>query len=244
MFSKEELQRYSRQTGITGWGESAQEKLKKSKIFIAGAGGLGSPVLYYLAAAGAGKLTICDSDSVELSNLNRQIIHNNGRLGRPKAESAAESLSALNPEIDISALQVKISDDNAETLITGHDLVIDCLDNFKTRQVINRACVNLQKPLIHGGVAGFQGQIAVIIPPKTACLSCFLPLTDTEKTVYIAGPSAGVIGSIQCVEAIKYLTGTGTNIIHKIVFWDGLSMKMETVTVKKNPGCTVCAGKS
>lgn len=236
-----ELERYSRQTGIKGWGEESQKLLKKARVFTAGAGGLGSPVLSYLAAAGVGHITICDNDTVNLSNLNRQHLHNTDSLGRLKTESAFETINRLNPDIEIYPVNTTITSDNSDELISGHDIVMDCLDNFTTRHIVNRSCVNQGIPLFHGGVSGFHGQIAVVIPPDTPCLSCFLPPGETEKTVYVCGASAGVIGSLQSVAALKYLINADKDsILNRIIFWDGLSMTMESVKVMKNPECVVC----
>ena len=240
-FTKDELERYSRQIGIKGWGEESQKLLKDSRVFAAGAGGLGSPVLSYLGAAGVGNITICDNDKVSLSNLNRQFLHNTESLGRLKTESAFDTLSRLNPEIKINAVNTTITPENCDDLIRGHDIVMDCLDNFTTRHIVNKSCVRLGIPLFHGGVSGFHGQIAVTIPPATPCLSCFLPGEENEKTVYVCGASAGVIGSMQSIAALKYLTNIDRDsILNRIIFWDGLSMTMESVNVIKNPECSVC----
>jgi molybdopterin/thiamine biosynthesis adenylyltransferase len=240
MLSKDEIQLYTRHLGIPSWGTSGQEKLKGSRVFVAGAGGLGSPVLYYLTAAGIGNLILCDCDRIDMSNLNRQILHRFKRIGGPKADSARDTLEELNPFVTITSINKKITPKNAEDLVEGSDLIIDCLDNFKTRHVLNRVSVSLRVPMIHAGVSEFRGQVTFLHPPETPCLACFLPEVDVKKINYIAGTTAGVIGSLQAVEAIKYLAGIGATLKNRILFWDGLSMEFETISLKRNPGCRVC----
>lgn len=232
--------RYSRQLGIKDWGIEGQTKIENSKVFIAGAGGIGSPVMFYLSAAGIGSMTICDFDRIELSNLNRQILHAADRIGIYKSESAVETLFKLNSDPVYKILTELITEKNAASLVEGYDLVIDCFDNFISRHILNKACYDNGIPLIHGGVAGFQGQISFIHPPETPCLSCFLPKKNTKGTTFIAGASAGVVGSLQAVEALKYLTGIGSSLKNKILFWDGLAMRMETINITKNPKCKIC----
>ena len=240
MLSKDEIRLYTRHLGIPSWGASGQERLKKARVFVAGAGGLGSPVLYYMAASGVGNLVLCDCDRIDISNLNRQILHRFSRIGEPKSESARASLQELNPFISITSIDKKINSKNAGDLVAGSDLIIDCLDNFKTRHVLNRASVSLGIPMIHAGVSGFSGQMTFLHPPETPCLACFLPETDSKKMNYITGPTPGVMGSLQAIEAIKYLTGIGDTLKNRMLFWDGLSMEFEIISLKRNPGCKVC----
>jgi len=240
MLSKKELIRYQRQLGLPSWGEDTQNRIKKSKIFIAGAGGLGSPVILYLAAAGVGNLTICDNDKVEITNLNRQILHSTETINKYKTDSALTTINRLNPEINITLRRDTINAHNAKNLISGHDIIIDCLDNFKTRLELNKISVKENIPMVHGGVSGFKGQITFISTPETACLSCFMPAIENESEVFVAGAAAGVIGSMQAVEALKYLSGSGENLKNKLLFWDGLSMKFETINLSKNPHCSIC----
>lgn len=239
MLTPDELERYDRQLGIPGWGQDAQERLKHSRVFVAGAGGLGSPVILYLAAAGVGELVVCDSDVIEPSNLNRQIIHATDRLGSEKASSAASSAIALNPLVSVRPVRAAITAKNADRLIDDADIVIDCLDNFETRHVLNRAIVEKGIPMIHGGVAGFTGQVMIIDMPETACLACAFPRAKKER-FSITGPTAGIIGSIQALEALRYCTGMGPSLKGKILFWDGFSMSCETITVEPDPRCSVC----
>lgn len=240
MLSDIELKTYERQLGIKSW---SQEKLKKSTVFIAGAGGLGSPVLFYLAAAGIGNLIICDNDIVDISNLNRQILHSTKKIGIKKAESASNTLNDLNPNINIKFFSDKITDENADLIINKPDLIIDCLDNFKTRHILNRISVKKHIPFIHGGVSEFGGQITFFHPPETACLNCIMPDREPDKKISIAGATAGIIGSIQAAEAIKFLNGIGTSLKNRLLFMDGLNMKFTEINITKNSGCKVCGNK-
>lgn len=240
MLSKEELQFYSRQLGIASWGPATQEKLKNSSVFVAGAGGLGSPVLYYLAAAGVGTICLCDHDIIDITNLNRQILHRFDRLGKSKVESAGDSLAGLNPYITVTPIKKKLTSKNAVELIGDSDLIIDCLDNFETRHILNRVSVNRNIPMIHAGVAEFRGQISFLHPPETPCLACFLNQKTPRVKIQVPGATPGVLGSLQAVEAIKYLAGFGPSLKNKLLFWDGLSMKCETITIRRNPRCKVC----
>jgi adenylyltransferase/sulfurtransferase len=241
MLSENELIRYRRQIIDESIGKKGQEKLGESKIIVVGAGGLGGPVIFYLAAAGIGHITICDSDRVELSNLNRQILHNTKKIGAKKSDSAADSAGLLNPEIDITPLPVRIDERNAGDILEGYGLIIDCMDNFESRQVINRFCVEKSVPLIHAGVSRMQGQMTFIHPPETACLSCFLPDKDKQEEVPILGATAGIMGSLQALEAVKYLTGTGSNLKNRLLFMDGENMNFHTINLTKNPACKMCS---
>jgi len=243
MLTKEELQRYSRQLDISRWGPASQERLKSSTVFIAGAGGLGSPVSIYLAAAGTGRIIICDSDHVEISNLNRQVLYSTGDIGKSKADAAAAALSLLNPHVEIIPVHDEITEHNASGLIEGSDIIVDCLDSFRVRRFINSVSVNNSIPLVHGGISGFNGQASFLAPPDTACLACFLSDRKGSEPEPVAGAAAGLIGSIQAVEALRYLTGLGSSLKGRLLFWDGAAMEFETIMLKKNPSCSVC-GKS
>jgi len=240
MITKEELQYYQRQLGIPSWGIDAQNRLKSARVFVAGAGGLGSPVLMYLAAAGVGTLTFCDDDRVDPSNLNRQIIHSRTRIGALKVDSVCHVLSELNPQVKLHPIKKKITSGTVENLLSDSAIIVDCLDNFKTRMVMNKISVKMRIPMVHGGVEGMRGQISFFNPPHTACLACIIPGKSIEKKVNIAGATAGVIGSLQALEAIKHITGIGEPLYNKILFWDGADMRFETVTVERNPKCPVC----
>ncbi len=240
MLTENELIRYRRQVIDESIGEEGQEKLKRSRIIIVGAGGLGGPVTFYLAAAGVGEITICDSDSIELSNLNRQILHSSEKIGTLKSDSARDSAGRLNPEISITPLSERIEKNNAEDILRGHDLILDCMDNFESRQVINIFCVENSVPLIHAGVSRMQGQLTFIHPPETACLACFLPRENVKGEIPIIGATAGIMGSIEALEAIKYLTGSGTVLKNRLLFMDGENMNFHTINLAKNPSCKIC----
>jgi molybdopterin-synthase adenylyltransferase len=239
MLTPDEQSRYRRQLTIADWGEEAQLRLKKASVFVAGAGGLGSPVLMYLAAAGVGTISVCDYDSVELSNLNRQILHCDARIGSPKADSARDTLHTTNPNVTVLPVKTQITRKNAASLIGSSDLIIDCLDNFEARHILNTVSVSRSIPMIHAGISGFQGQITFLKPPETPCLACFYQ-KPKKTTPPVLGATAGAIGSLQAMEALKYLTGIGGNLMGKLLFFDGKEMRMETVKIVRNPRCRVC----
>jgi molybdopterin/thiamine biosynthesis adenylyltransferase len=209
-------------------------------VFIAGAGGLGSPVALYMAAAGVGTLRICDSGTVELSNLNRQILHGQDSIGRNKALSAEQTLKHVNPAVRVIALTDTIGAHNVASLVGDACLMIDCLDNFETRHVLNAHALDGDLPLIHAGVTGLCGQIAFIRPPETACLACLLPGGQSEKTFPILGATAGVLGCLEALEALKYLTDSGGLLEARLLFFDGQSMQFHEVSFEKDPDCPVC----
>ena len=235
--------RYTRQMIFPGWGEEAQSKLKKSKVFVAGAGGLGSPVSIYLAVAGIGTIKICDFGDPELSNLNRQILHDDTRIGKNKAISAKQTLESLNPDTTIEALPDKITEETVEDLVGQSDLIVDCMDNFDTRHVLNRYAVGKNIPMIHAGVFGMQGQLTFIKTPETPCLWCIQPGSPPSVVFPIVGATAGVIGCIEALEAIKYLSGVGTNLLGSLLIWDGAKMEFTHLPQQKLPDCPVCGGE-
>lgn len=231
-------EKYIRQ--IMLFGEEGQEKLRNAKVFVAGAGGLGSPVCTYLAVAGVGKIILADFDSVDLSNLNRQFLHHDKDIGREKIKSAEEKLLSLNPEIKVETIREKITDENADSIVPPCDLIIDALDNFDTRHVLNRLAVKRNIPLIHGAVSGYRGQVTTIIPGKTPCLFCIFPSSFKKEVFPVLGTTPGVIGSIQANEAIKYLTGQGKLLENRLLLWDGLSCSFSELNVNKIETCPVC----
>ena len=236
---QQEQDRYCRQMLMPGWGNKGQVRLKQSRVFIAGAGGLGSPVSIYLAVAGIGYLRICDCGELELSNLNRQILHDDSRIGWNKALSAKATLERMNPDISVEALQEKITADSVAGLIGKVDLILDCLDNFPTRHIINKYAVNNGIPVIHAGVYGMQGQITFIKAPETPCLWCIS--AGTPAAVFpIVGATAGVIGCMEALEAIKYLSGVGANLMNRLLIWDGEKIEFMELPQKKIAGCPVC----
>lgn len=244
MLTPDELARYRRQLLIKGWDKEKQEILKKSTVFIAGAGGLGSPVLSYLAAAGVGTLHICDFDRVDITNLNRQILHGTGDIGSLKTDSAGETLHRINEHVAIDKITEKITADNAAALIEGADCIADCLDSFEARMILNRAAVEKRIPISHGGINGFRGQSTFLHPPETPCLGCFINQKDTDAPTPALGAAAGVIGSIQAIEILKFLTGLGDTMKNRLMLFDGLLMRTEYIILKRNPDCPVCGGLS
>ena len=239
MLNDAEKKRYSRQIRL--FGEDGQEKLKRTSVFIAGAGGLGSVISHYTAAAGFGKIRIVDCDVVELSNLNRQILHANADVGRPKAQSAYETLTGMNPEIEVEAEVLTISEDNIDQLLQGSHLIMDAMDNFPVRYLLNRAALKRKIPLFHGAISGYQGQATTIIPGKTACLSCIFPRAPPAATFPALGGTCGVIGSIQVTEAVKYVTGAGKLLENRLLLWDGLNACLDEMACERNSVCRDCS---
>ena len=240
MLSERELERYKRQ--IMLFGEEGQERLKKAHIFIAGAGGLGSPVSIYLAVAGVGTITIVDMDVVDLTNLNRQILHTDRDIGRKKTASAEEKLRELNPDITINAIDVKIEESNAVKLIGKADGIVDAMDNFPTRYLLNDVAIVKKIPLFHGGIRGFYGQATTIIPGTTPCLKCIFPKAPPKEVFPVVGVTPGIIGTIQANEVIKYLLGSGELLTGRVFIWDGMQAHAEEISVERNPACEACGG--
>lgn len=233
-----ELSRYSRQ--ILQFGGEGQEKLKAAKVFIAGAGGLGCPAALYLAAAGVGEIRIADRDEVELTNLNRQILHREKDLHRKKTDSAVEKLRDLNPWIRVEGIVAEICEENADELVGDADLIIDALDNFDTRYILNRIAIRKGIPLIHGAISGFDGQATTIIPGKTPCLRCIFPHAPPAGVFPVVGVTPGIIGLIQANEALKYLLGMDGLLAGKLLLWNGACAEMEKIIVERDPSCAEC----
>lgn len=240
MLTDDELKRYTRQMMMEGWGNGTQEKLKKSTVFIAGAGGLGSPVSIYLAVAGVGNIRICDFDSPDMSNLNRQILHNHDRIGTNKAVSGKHTLGELNPGINITAITDKIVAENVDELVGDSDLIMDCMDNFPTRYVLNECAIRKKIPLVHGSIWGMDGRLTVIKVPETPCLACIFPESPPKEVFPVVGATPGVIGCLQALEAIKFLTGVGDNIKNKILVWEGTKVEFRKFKAYRDPDCPVC----
>lgn len=239
MLDQAEKKRYARQIRL--FGEEGQEKLKKASVFIAGAGGLGSVVSIYMAAAGFGRIRIVDSDSVELSNLNRQVLHWTDDVGRSKAKSAQETLLGINPEIEVEAIMETIDEESIDRLLQGCDLIMDAMDNFPTRYLLNRAALQRNIPLFHGAICGFQGQATTIIPGKTACLRCIFPRAPPATTFPALGSTCGVIGSVQVTEAVKYVLGSGELLLNRLMLWDGQNSCMDEVACQRSSSCLDCS---
>ena len=238
MLTERELDRYDRQIRLLG--EDGQEKLKRAKVFIAGAGGLGSPILIYLTAAGIGKINLVDKDTVALSNLNRQILHWEKDIDREKAISAKEKLTEINRDIKIDAKSETITKDNASDLVADADLIIDAMDNFPTRYLLNRTALEKGIPFIHGAINGFHGQATTVLPGESACLRCIFREAPPPSVFPVLGVTPGIIGLIQASEAIKYIVGVGELLIGKLLLWDGLTSQTEIVQVDKNAHCQDC----
>ena len=232
--------RYNRQILIRGFGEAGQERLKNSTVFIAGCGGLGSPVATYLAVAGVGHLVIVDMDVVDASNLNRQILHWDENVDQYKVKSASAKLAAINPTIKITALQEKIEEDNYLELTKGADLIIDAMDNYPTRYLLNKAAISHNIPLVHGSVWGLEGRLTTIIPGKTPCLECLVPLAPPREVFPVLGATPGVIGTLQVTEAIKYLTGVGNLLTNRMLLYDGEYLEFHELPLQRNPACPAC----
>jgi len=231
---------YSRQTILKDIGEEGQYKLANAKVLVVGCGGLGAPVLYYLTAMGIGNIGLCDYDVVSMSNLNRQILFTTADIGRPKAVTAEMRIKALNPNLKTTVYQQPMDKDLSQSIVSEYDIVVDCLDNYETRFILNDACILAGVPLIHAGVEEFYGQLIAIIPGKSPCLRCLFPDGAQDKSQKglsgIIGPVPGVIGSLQALETAKYLLGMQTADDGFITF-DGVNNKMEKVIVEPNLGC-------
>ncbi len=238
MLSENELQRYKRQMAIPDWGGKGQEKLKSATVVVAGAGGLGSSVMTYLAVAGVGTIRIVDNDEVELSNLNRQVLHGDSDIGKMKTDSAKESLQSLNPDIKIETASQFITEENASELIDGC-LIVDALDNLDARLVLNRESIRAGIPLFHGAVHGFEGRATTLIPGQTPCLQC-LYQGSLPGEVPVLGAAPGIIGCIQAAEVVKYILGVGELLLGRLLTYDGRYMKFGEVKFGKSPDCEVC----
>lgn len=246
VFTDDQAARYSRHITLSEIGLTGQKKISAGRVLIIGAGGLGSPAAYYLAAAGVGTLGIMDCDVVDLSNLGRQILHFTRDIGRPKAESALEKLSSLNPGCEVVALRERLTAGNILDVIKDYDIIVDGTDNFPTRFLINDACVMVNKPFIYGGVLKFFGQALSVIPGRGPCFRCVFhepPPAGSVPTCAqtgVLGVLPGVVGVIQATEVLKYLAGIGELLVGRLLTYDALVMEFREVRVRKNPGCPVC----
>jgi adenylyltransferase/sulfurtransferase len=241
-FSKDELDRYSRQLGMPGWGVEGQERLAAARVFIAGVGGLGCAVGAYLAAAGVGHITVCDADHVERSNLNRQFLYNRMDVGHDKAPIAAERLAAMNASIEVRALPLEIDHLTALELIQGHDLVVDGLDNLETRFALNRACIAARVPMVYAAVADFTGYLSFLNPPETPCLECFIGRTPPPVEPAVPGCTPGVLGSLEAMEALKFLVGVGDVLAGRLLIMEGAEPRFDVIEIERDPGCPACRG--
>lgn len=240
MLTPGEQERYSRQIMMEEIGTEGQERLKRSRVVIAGAGGLGSSIAPWLAAAGIGTLRIIDHDEVELSNLNRQILHWQEDLGKKKVDSAGTKVKRLNPEIEIETIAESITGENVSLLVHGYEAIVDAMDNLSTRYLLNRCAVEKNIPFFHGAVQGFEGRAMTILPGKTACLRCLYRGPGPEGKFPVIGVTPAVIGSIQATEVIKYLLGIGKLLTNRLLMYDGLEGIFAQFTVERNPDCDHC----
>jgi adenylyltransferase/sulfurtransferase len=222
------------------FGDDGQDRLKKAHIFIAGAGGLGSPIALYLAVAGVGTLTIVDNDVVDQSNLNRQILHYDRDIGRKKTASAEEKLSEANTDITVKVIDATIDASNAGALIGNADGIVDAMDNYPARYLLNDVAVEKDIPLFHGGIRGFYGQATTIIPHKTACLRCIFPHAPPQEVVPVVGVTPGLIGMIQATEVLKYLLNDGELLTNRLFIWDGMQVHTEEIALERDPRCAAC----
>ena len=243
----EQLLRYSRHILLDEVGIDAQQAWLDAHALIIGAGGLGSPVALYLAASGVGRITLCDPDSVDLTNLQRQIIHRSESVGRPKVDSARDTLAQVNPESRIVGLQERVSGARLEQLVADADVVLDCCDNFATRHAVNRACVKHRRPLVSGAGIRFDGQVSVFDMRRddSPCYQCLFPENAEMEEMRCAvmgvfAPVVGIIGSIQAAEALKVLGGVGTSLSGRLLILDALAMQWRQVRIPRDPGCLVC----
>ena len=242
LFSPEERQRYARQLDLPGFGTAAQERLRKGRVFVVGCGGLGSPALAYLAAAGVGTIGFADGDIVDLSNLQRQILHATSDIGRPKTESAEAHLRALNPHITLCPHPARLTADTARDILSPYDFVIDATDSFTSKALVADICAILGKPYVIGAIDAFSGQLLTVLPDRTACLRCVFP--EAPPPAPPAGPLGGipgVIGSLQAVEAIKHLTGIGSLHTDALLVYDGLTSTFRSIQAARRPDCPCCA---
>ncbi|HEX8066235.1 MAG TPA: HesA/MoeB/ThiF family protein [Thermoleophilaceae bacterium] len=245
--SEPELERYSRQLVMPEWSGAAQERLKSASAIVVGAGALGSPVGLYLAAAGVGRIGIVDDDPVELSNLHRQPLHFTPDLGVPKAQNAAVKLRALNPEVQVDPYPARLGPENAEAIVAGADVAVDCTDSFESRYAVNDACCAAGVPLVEAGVLGLTGLVLSIRPGESACYRCAFPDppppggVPTCREAGVLGAMAGVVGSIQALEALKLLAGVGRPLLDRILQIDGGTLEQTIVSTSPRPGCTACA---
>lgn len=243
----DELLRYSRHILLPQIGIEGQEKLQSGSVLIVGAGGLGCPAALYLGAAGVGRLVIADADVVDLTNLQRQIGHYTSAIGRNKADSLRDSISVINPGIEIVALPERLQDERLQSAVAGVDVVLDCSDNFATRHAVNRACLAMRKPLVSGAALGFSGQLAVFDSrrPDSPCYHCLFPETAEEglrcSEAGVLSPLVGVIGAMQAVEAIKLLTGSGRPAAGRLTLYDALAGEFREVRVPRDAACLACA---
>lgn len=247
----QQLLRYSRHILLEELGVEGQQRLRDARMLVIGAGGLGSPAAYYLASAGVGTLTLVDGDRVDLTNLQRQILHTTARIGTPKVDSARQALAAINPEVHIVTVEQRVDGDALSSLVADASIVLDCTDNFATRHALNAACVRHRRPLVSGAAIRFDGQVAVfdLRDASSPCYACLFPPVDgggEDELCSVMGvfaPLTGIIGTVQAAEALKLAVGAGTPITGRLLMLDALAMQWHSVRVPRDMHCPVCAGR-
>ena len=242
--------RYSRHLMLSEISEIGQKKLLDAKVLIVGLGGLGSPIGYYLAAAGVGTLGLVDSDVVEISNLQRQILHSTNTIGLPKTVSAKETISRLNPDVKVITYQERLTADNAMGIICGYNIVVDGCDNLPTRYVVNDVCMTLGKPYVHGSIFQFEGRSTVFLPDRGPCYRCLYPalppaeLLPGPNEIGLLGVLPGVIGTIEATETVKLILGIGESLSGRLLLYDALNMEFDMIDVQRDPKCPICEKKA
>ena len=240
MLTPGEKERYDRQIMIGEIGQEGQERLKKSRVVIAGAGGLGSPIALYLTAAGIGRIRMIDHDQVALSNLNRQVLHWEEDIGRRKVDSASVKLRSLNRAVEVEAIAETLTEGNVSELVRGCDVLVDAMDNLPTRYLLNRCAIENNIPFFHGAVNGFEGRVMTILPGESACLRCLYRGPVPQEKFPVIGVTPAVIGSIQATEVIKYLVGMGRLLTNRLLIYDGLRVTFSEFAITRNPSCDHC----
>jgi molybdopterin/thiamine biosynthesis adenylyltransferase len=248
MFTEEQIKRYARQIILPEVGGEGQKKLLQAKVLVIGAGGLGSPAIQFLAAAGVGKIGIADGDEVDISNLQRQTIHA-GNLGMNKAESAKLFVEKLNPDVEVVTYPYHLSAENIREVVREYDVILDCTDNFVARFLINDACVIEKKPFVHAAVLRFEGEMMTIIPPETACYRCVFRHAPPPGSVPscqeagVLGVTTGVLGTLQAAEAIKIILGIGETLANRMLHVDLFTMDFTELKIRRDENCPVCSGR-
>ncbi|MDR3631779.1 MAG: HesA/MoeB/ThiF family protein [Desulfocapsaceae bacterium] len=246
VFSKEQLERYSRQILLKDIGVNGQERLRSARILLVGVGGLGSPVSLYLAAAGVGTLGLIDGDTVDLSNLQRQVVHYTKDIGKAKVDSAKEKLLALNPEVNLRIYYRRLQAGDIAEIIGAYDFIIDGTDDFPTKFLINDACISAGIPFSHGGILQYDGQTMTVLPGKSTCYRCVFrhpppyDIANTCSKAGILGAVAGMLGTIQAAEALKFVTGVGTLLTDTLLTFNALTMDFRKISLKRRPDCAAC----
>lgn len=235
-----DFKRYERQMMLPGWGIETQKKLKDSRVLVAGAGGLGCPAALNLAIAGVGRIRICDSDTVEMTNLNRQLLYTEHSIGCSKADSAEATLRSVNPEVTIEPVPCEITESKVDDIVGDAQVILDCLDKFSARYTLNLCAIRKGIPMIHGAIWGLEGRITFLDPPTTPCLQCIFPKEPSQEKLPVVGGVSCTIGSLQALEAIKYVTNLGTLLKGRMLIVDCSSMHFQELEVIRDPECPAC----